>query len=195
MNKCLVLFVEGDTEVEFYKHVISNARQKRANGTFDINIEYKNVRGVGGFKNIALRKFIKEIKPKYGDKCEFSVALCRDTDVFELSPRPPIKFDEVELAFNESGVQKVIHIEAKDSIEDWFLLDINGILSFLRLSKKTKASGKNGYDKLKKLFKQANKMYYKGMKSNGMIEQLNIDKIVQNIYTELKPLYKELGIY
>lgn len=38
-------------------------------------------------------------------------------------------------------------------------------------------------------------MYYKGMKSNGMIEQLNIDKIVQNIYTELKPLYKELGIY
>lgn len=142
MNKCLVLFVEGDTEVEFYKHVISNARQKRANGTFDINIEYKNVRGVGGFKNIALRKFIKEIKPKYGDKCEFSVALCRDTDVFELSPRPPIKFDEVELAFNESGVQKVIHIEAKDSIEDWFLLDINGILSFLRLSKKTKASEK-----------------------------------------------------
>lgn len=195
MNKCLVLFVEGDTEVEFYKHVISNARQKRANGTFDINIEYKNVRGVGGFKNIALRKFIKEIKPKYGDKCEFSVALCRDVDVFELSPRPPIKFDEVELDFNENGVQKVIHIEAKDSIEDWFLLDINGILSFLRLSKKTKAFGKNGYDKLKKLFKQANKMYYKGMKSNGMIEHLNIDKIVQNIYTKLEPLYKELGIY
>lgn len=25
MNKCLVLFVEGDTEVEFYKRVIANA--------------------------------------------------------------------------------------------------------------------------------------------------------------------------
>lgn len=66
MSKCLVLFVEGDTEVEFYKRVISNARQKRADGRFDIYIECKNVRGVGGFKNIALRKFIKEIKPKYG---------------------------------------------------------------------------------------------------------------------------------
>lgn len=195
MNKCLVLFVEGDTEIEFYKYVISNARQKRTNRTFDINIEYKNVKGIGGFKNTALRKFIKEIKPKYGENCEFSVALCRDADVFELSPRPPINFDEVELAFNKNGVHKVIHIEAKHSIEDWFLLDINGILSFLHLPKKTKTSGKNGYDKLKKLFKQANKMYYKGMKSNGMIEQLNIDKIVQSVYTELQPLYEELGIY
>ena len=53
VSKCLVLFVEGDTEVEFYKHVISNARKKRANGRFDINIEYKNIKGVGGF-NIKL---------------------------------------------------------------------------------------------------------------------------------------------
>ena len=90
MNKCLVLFVEGDTEVEFYKRVLLNARQKRPQKRFDISIECKNVKGVGGFKNIALRKFIKEIKPKYGEECEFSIALCRDTDVFELSPKPPV---------------------------------------------------------------------------------------------------------
>lgn len=195
MDKCLVLFVEGDTEVEFYKRVIANARQRRADGRFDMNIECKNVRGVGGFKNIALRKFIKEIKPKYGEKCEFSVALCRDTDVFELSPKPPISWDEVETAFRENGVQKIIHIKAKYSIEDWFLLDTDGIISFLRLPKKTKVTGENGYDKLKKLFKQANKMYYKGMKSNGMIERLDIDRIVQNLCTELNPLYEVLGIY
>lgn len=194
MSKCLVLFVEGDTEVEFYKHVISSARRKRVDGRFDINIECRNVRGVGGFKNIALRKFIKEIRPKYGENCEFSVALCRDTDVVELSPRPPIRWDEVEAAFTENGVQKVIHIEAKHSIEDWFLFDLDGIISFLRLPKKTKVSKGSGYDKLKKLFKQANKMYYKGMKSNGMIERLDIEKIVQNVYAELEPLYKELGI-
>lgn len=194
MSKCLVLFVEGDTEVEFYKHVISNARQKRAGGRFDINIECKNVRGVGGFKNIALRKFIKEIKPKYREECEFSVALCRDTDVFEISPKPPIKWDEIEMAFKENGAHKVIHIEAKQSIEDWFLLDEEGIISFLRLPKRTKVSGVNGYDKLKKLFKQANKMYYKGMKSNGMVGRLDIDKIVQNVHAELAPLYNEPGI-
>lgn len=193
MNKCLVLFVEGDTEVEFYKHVISNIRQKRTDGKLDINIECKNVKGVGGFKSIALRKFIKEIKPKYGNKYEFSIALCRDTDIFELSPKPPIKWEEIEMEFKECGAKNIIHIEARHSIEDWFLLDAKGIISFLRLPPKTKVSGRNGYDKLKKLFKQANKMYYKGMKSNGMIERLDINKIVEGIHTELEPLFKELG--
>lgn len=61
MSKCLVLFVEGDTEVEFYRRIISKARQKRTNGRFDINIECKNVKGVGGFKNIALCKFIQDV--------------------------------------------------------------------------------------------------------------------------------------
>ena len=194
MSKCLVLFVEGDTEVEFYKRVISNARQKRADGRFDINIECKNVKGVGGFKNIALRKFLKEIKPKYGNECEFCVVLCRDTDVFELSPKPPINWKEVERTFNEIGVKNIIHIKAEHSIEDWFLADVDGIISFLRLPKKTKISGGSGYDKLKKLFKQANKMYYKGMKGSAMINRLNMDKILQAICTELEPLYKELGI-
>ena len=47
MSKCLVLFVEGDTEVEFYKQVVANARKLHPAGRFDTNIEYRNVRGVG----------------------------------------------------------------------------------------------------------------------------------------------------
>ena len=93
-----------------------------------------------------------------------------------------------------SGVQNVIHIKAQHSIEDWFLLDADGIISFLRLPKNTKISGANGYDKLRKLFKLKDKMYFKGMKSNGMVQRLDIDKIVQHIHNELDPLYKELGI-
>ena len=62
MSKCLVLFVEGDTEVEFYKQVIANARKQRPNGMFDTSIECKSINGVGGFKNIVLRKFVKDIK-------------------------------------------------------------------------------------------------------------------------------------
>ena len=55
MSKCLVLFVEGDTEVEFYKQVVANARKLHPAGRFDTNIEYRNVRGVGGFKSITLK--------------------------------------------------------------------------------------------------------------------------------------------
>ena len=175
MNKCLVLFVEGDTEVEFYKAVITFAREKRENKMFDTHIEYKNIKGVGGFKNIALRKFVKEIKPKYDKDCIFTVVLCSDTDVFELE-------------------QKLIMVKAKKSIEDWFLYDAENIISFLRLKKNTKISGNSGYDKLKNLYKQANKMYIKGMKSNGMVEKLDIEKISIAVKDQLAPLYKALGV-
>lgn len=116
MSKCLVLFVEGDTEVEFYKQVVANARKLHPAGRFDTNIEYRNVRGVGGFKSIALRKFTKEIKPKYGDDCEFTIVLCSDTDVFDFAPKPPIKWDKVKKDLANSGAAKVIHVQAKRSI-------------------------------------------------------------------------------
>ena len=55
MGKCLVLFVEGDTEVEFYKRLIAFARLKRDNQQLDTSVECRNVGGVGGFKGIALK--------------------------------------------------------------------------------------------------------------------------------------------
>lgn len=68
------------------------------------------------------------------------------------------------------------------------------ILGFLRLGKNTKVSGKNGYDKLQRLYKQANKVYYKGIQSNGMIGRLDIDKIANAVKDQLNPLYKVLGV-
>lgn len=194
MNKCLVLFVEGDTEVEFYKQVVANARKLHPVGRFDTNIEYRNVKGVGGFKSIALRKFVKEIKPKYEDDCEFTIVLCSDTDVFDFAPKPPIKWNEVKKELMNNGASKIIHVKAKRSIEDWFFYDIEGILGFLRLNKKTKVSGKNGYDKLQRLYKQANKVYYKGIQSNGMIGRLDIEKIANAVKDQLNPLYKAFGV-
>lgn len=194
MNKCLVLFVEGDTEIEFYKQVVINARKMHPNGRFDTSIEFRNVRGVGGFKSIALRKFVKEIKPKYGDDCVFTIVLCSDTDVFEFASKPPIKWNDVKKELENNGASDVIHVQAKRSIEDWFLYDIEGILGFLRLNKNTKVSGKSGYDKLQRLYKQANKVYFKGIQSNGLIERLDIEKIVNAVNDQLNPLYKALGI-
>lgn len=194
MNKCLILFVEGDTEVEFYKQVVANARKLHPAGRFDTNIEYRNVGGAGGFKSIALRKFVKEIKPQYEDNCKFTIVLCSDTDVFEFASKPPIKWNEVKRELMNNGALKIIHVQAKRSIEDWFLYDTEGILGFLRLGKNTRVSGKNGYDKLQRLYKQANKVYYKGIQSNGMIERLDIEKIADAVKDQLNPLYKALGV-
>lgn len=129
MNKCLVLFVEGDTEVEFYKQIVANARKLHPAGRFEDN-----------------------------------------------------------------GASKIIHVQAKRSIEDWFFYDVDGILNFLRLPKNIKVSGKNGYDKLQRLYKQANKVYYKGIQSNGMVGRLDIDKIADAVKDQLNPLYKALGV-
>ena len=149
---------------------------------------------MGGFKSIALRKFTKEIKTKYDDDCEYTVVLCSDTDVFDFAPKPPIKWDEVKKELKENGAGKIIHVQARRSIEDWFLYDLGGILKFLRLGKNTKVSGKNGYDKLQRLYKQANKVYFKGIQSNGMIARLDIEKIADAVKDQLNPLYKELGV-
>ncbi len=80
-------------------------------------------------------------------------------------------------------------MQARKSIEDWFLYDLEEILKFLRLGKNTKVSGKNGYDKLQRLYKQANKVYFKGIKSNGMIGHLNVEKITNAVKDQLNPLY------
>ena len=45
-----------------------------------------------------------------------------------------------------------------------------------------------------RLYRMANKVYYKGMKSNGMVEKLDIDKISEAVKEQIAPLYKALGV-
>lgn len=191
MNKCVVLFVEGETEVCFYKKLIDYLRNKCSSKQFDVCCEIKNVKGVGNFKKDALRKFDKDIKKKY-NKHSICAVLCSDTDVFEISPRPALKWNEVIKDFYDSGAKNVIHIEAYHSIEDWFLYDLEGILTYLHLPKTTKAKGSNGYEKLTGLFKQGKKIYYKGTKCTDFLEHLNMDIIYERIYKNILPLIEEL---
>ena len=93
-----------------------------------------------------------------------------------------------------AGAHSVILVRAQKSIEDWFLYDSDNIMSFLKLNKNEKITGSNGYDKLQRLYRKANKVYYKGMKSNGMINILNIEKISLAVKDQLSPLYKAMGV-
>ena len=195
MNKCVALFVEGETEVEFYKKVVEIARGASPEKRFDTCIELKNVKGVGNFKKDVLRQFKKGIQPNYSDDCEFTIVLCSDTDVFEFAQNPPVDWNELSKDLRDAGACPIIHIEARHSIEDWFLYDSEGIINFLHLPKRTKVpSDGNGYYKLRKIYSMANNMYFKGMKSNGMIGKLNIAKILSNVKKEIKPLFDALGV-
>lgn len=94
----------------------------------------------------------------------------------------------------QNGAEKVIHIRAEKSIEDWFLLDMEGIKRFLKLKSDVQPNGANGYEKLKFLFKKANKIYTKGQEVNGFIQVLDIGMISKKVSTGLELLYTELEV-
>ena len=93
----------------------------------------------------------------------------------------------------EIGVTKFYKIIAVSMIEDWFLLDLDGLVTFLKLKKKPKLKGKNAYEKIKSLFKMGNKIYQKGSSSHKFIENLNISSIKKTLSKLFKILEKEIN--
>lgn len=190
-TKVIVFFVEGDTEIEFYKAIISHLREKNES-PFTCHFEYKNMRGVGNYKNDALRR-LNDVKRKYNDS-DIYAFLCYDTDIFELSKKPPVNMQEVKQRLLKNGAYKVEYIKAEKSIEDWFLLDYDGVIRYLRLPTRTPKETGAGQVVLKKLFKKARRIYIKGGKTEGFIDHLNIEKIKNQICPSLKSLCKCMGL-
>lgn len=190
-KKVVALFVEGPTEIEFYKAVINRARSLMK-VPYDCLIEYVDMRGIGNYKKDAERKF-NNLKKKY-EGTDIVLFLCIDSDVFEYSKKPPIDRTQVAKSLKSAGAQSVTYIIAKTSIEEWFLSDLSGVLDYLRLPASTKRPKGNGQEALSKLFKTAKKVYLKGGKTEGFIERLNIGKISKTYCSSLKPLCNALGI-
>lgn len=59
-----LIFVEGDTEVEFYKKMKEHLRQKNG-GRLICQVEIHNLKSVGQYQNTAQRIFEKKIKVTY----------------------------------------------------------------------------------------------------------------------------------
>lgn len=191
-NTIVALFVEGPTEVEFYKAVISKVRSQM-DTPFDCKIKYIDMKGIGNYKDTALRKF-NSLKNESKGK-DILVFLCIDSDVFEFSKKPPLNKEKLKKALCAAGAKKVTYIIAKKSIEDWFLCDLPGVLDYLHLpSNTTRPSSKSGQEDLKKLFSKANKIYVKGNKTEGFIEKLDILKIINSICSSIKPLCSALKL-
>jgi len=194
MNKGIVLFVEGDTEVVFYKKLLENIRSQCNERKFNLSkIVIKNLKGIGNYKNRVYRIFTNDIMQK-NPGISFKVFLCHDTDGAEFTQKPPVKWEDVEGMLLYNGANEVIHIKAKKSIEDWFLKDIHGLVNYLKLPATTTSTGSNSVKKMENLFKKANKVYIKGGKTTGFIESLDIKKIMGEVCREIKPLCRELGV-
>lgn len=191
-EKVVVIFIEGATEIEFYKRLV-NIIRTHCGGRLSCSVEPINASGIGQYKDKVLRIFEKRLKKKYPNG-EFYVALCYDQDVFEMEKNPPVNWCEVKNAFLDSGANAVHLIKAIHSIEDWFLCDADGILRYLHLPANTKIPSGKGYERLKELFKRGNKIYIKGRTSGNFVQALDVEKILLNNCSDIAPLCKLLGV-
>lgn len=179
----VTIFVEGDTEVDFYKKLVAYLREKNG-GRLHCKVDVKNVKGVGKYQNKVCRIFEKAVKPQ-NEGCTYNVLLCYDSDVFEFSRKPPVDWDAVTKALYEKGANDVRLVKAVTSIEDWFLYDTEGLRKFLKLPRKFKVTGCKGQKGLSQLFLKARKTYIKGVRCNGLIEALDLNVIIPKIEDEI----------
>lgn len=191
-KKVVVIFIEGETEIEFYKRLVSLMRS-HCNGRLMYSVEIIDVSGIGQYKEKVLRIFERRIKKSYPDG-EFYVALCYDQDVFEMGKNPPVNWRVVKKAFLNSNAEEVYLIKAVHSIEDWFLDDVEGVLRYLRLPADTKLPGGSGHERLKALFKKGKKIYIKGKTSGKFLQALDIEKILFENCHDISALCRLLGV-
>ena len=60
VDTVITVFVEGDTEVDFYKKLIAYLREKNG-GRLNCKVEVKNVKGVGNYQSKVCRIFEKSV--------------------------------------------------------------------------------------------------------------------------------------
>lgn len=186
----LIIFVEGETDKVFYDKLIKHLLNKYNTKTSK-EIVIENLKGIPRYIE-AHRIFEKKIKPKYKD-IDFNSICSYDTDVFEFSANPPIKWDEVEKNLSLVGIREITHIRAKVSIEDWFLIDINGLCKYLKINKVPKTlKGKTGLDKIKVLFKMKNKIYQKGHYVHAFMDFLDFELICKQLGNESKRIIEQM---
>lgn len=194
-EKVVVIVIEGDTEVAFYKRLVQIMRD-HCGGRLACSVETIDAAGIGQYKNKVLRIFENRVKKNHPNG-RFYVALCHDQDVFELEKTPPVNWQDVKKGFLDSGAEEVCQVKAVYSIEDWFLCDLPGILQYLRLPADTKVPvGNNGYERLTALFKRAKKIYIKGKsKTNAkFVQALDVEKVLLDNCHDIAPLCKLLGV-
>ena len=195
-KRILIVVTEGPTDEEFYKRVINYTKAKNKCKKFNFNeIKYMCADGIGNLHRKMLAKFKIEIcnNSEYS-KYEKIVCFCYDKDDFKkTNTNPPINRDKMKKDFYDCGASKIIEIVADDMIEDFFLIDIQGIIKLLKLGKKYKIPQKESLDLLKQMYKDGNKIYSKGTKAEGLVDALNMDIILSKICCQLSLLCMELG--
>ena len=189
-----VVFVEGDADELIIGRLLDYYREKGWRCQGDLMI--KNTNGFPNEKKMKSKLTqIQQTTTKM--QVLFNTIFCEyDTDIFEkgIQEQPDWKKVEDNLR-RQYDISHFSRIEAKTSIEDWMLNDLDGLLLALGLPKDTIPKGNTGQEKVKNLFLKKSMVYdrHKGKtKIKPIIDKLDIAKIREARKMELKEFEKLL---
>jgi hypothetical protein len=193
-GKVVWIVTEGETDLEFYKQIVAQLRSNFNNAPFGVDsLSFYCAKGIGNFARKISNTFKNKIAKDYPNH-EKIVFLCYDVDVFDYSMKPPIDRKNVIKLLKTLGAKKVYQLKADKTIEDFFIMDIDGIKNFLGLGKKyNPKQNKNGLETIKKMFKDANRTYFKGEKIEGLVSSLDLNLVMSQICEQLSSLCQEIG--
>jgi hypothetical protein len=194
-NSILLLY-EGDTEEEFYKSIIAIKIPKRK-----IRITYDNLKGITtNINRKVLNKVYKHLSNNESEgKINVFVAIDREGDRTNESPLDIPKL-KATIAQETNRIAEVIEIIATQDIESWFLIDIEGIYTFLKVpvahrnTNKFKNTEAFNNRSLSNLFRTHNRVYFKGRRVAGLIDQLDINKIYEDCQDLREGIEKMLSL-
>lgn len=189
-----VVFVEGDADELIIGRLLDYYREKGWRCQGDLMI--KNTNGFPNEKKMKSKLTqIQQTTTKM--QVLFNTIFCEyDTDIFEkgIQEQPDWKKVEDNLR-RQYDISHFSRIEAKTSIEDWMLNDLDGLLLALGLPKDTIPKGNTGQEKVKNLFLKKSMVYdrHKGKtKIKPIIDKLDMGKIREARKKELKEFEKLL---
>ncbi len=196
MNKRIVMVLEGETEVIFYRRMIDyiySACVKNPVVPRD-KIEFILARGVGNMSARAVQTY----KMRYSQAGWRNIVFCCfDTDVFENGNLPGLWTERTRDRFLEAGADEVYTIKARHMIEDWFFYDYKGILRFLGIDRPParfpdQLPGSTAAKRLNGLYKLSHRIYQKGYATDKLVESLDIARIYSNVKNEFKIFIREI---
>ncbi len=181
MEEIVIIFVEGHGENIFFKKLIEEIKVVLKKQIKPYEIE--NMKSIGRFKNKALRIYKNRYKDKY--KCKKIVLFNYDSDVFKEKPYP-VDWKEIEKKFKESDKNCTVdYLKVEENLEDLLLLDIKGIMKFLKIKKSDNelkilfGSLERGSDKIKLLFREGSRIYTKNERElEELLEHFDMKKII-----------------
>jgi len=174
-----LLLVEGDTDVIFWTRIkaayLNEFRITISNLEGNFNINKKVLCKVDGFCETHSDEHVRvycclDRESRYGKVPEFNLRTIRR----EIQER------------NIRSVLSVDAIIATQQIESWFFWDIETIYTYLPVPRSHRRINayrppeRYTYHDMVKLFREYNKTYKKGKKCQYFIDQLNVDRIIEN---------------